>query len=276
MSALRSINKAQQLLDLDRADCEDSLYAFLRHAWKYIDPAHWQDGWPIEAVAEHLQAVIDGEISRLIINIPPRMGKSSICSVALPAWTWAQRQASTTSGPGGQFLHASYAESLSMRDSVKCRRLIKSDWYQRFWGHRFKLNADQDTKHRFGTNQGGERLITSITGHAPGEGGNCFVAGTMVATPSGEQAIETLSAGDEVLAFDHQRGMVVKSKVVATAQRTSNDIHHLRSASGHSVTCTGDHPIFSPGRGYIRAHRMGRGDGLSVAGGWHGSGRAAA
>lgn len=159
----------------DRSELEDSLYLFLRHAWKNLDPSPWVDGWPIEAVAEHLQAVVDGEIRRLIINIPPRMGKSSITSVALPAWTWAQRERSPTSGPNVQFLHASYAEKLSLRDSVKCRRLIESPWYQRYWRERFSLNSDQNTKHRFGNDKGGERLITSIGGTATGEGGSIIV-----------------------------------------------------------------------------------------------------
>lgn len=148
---------------------------FLVNAWKYIDSSPWTDGWPIEAVAEHLQAVVDGEIRRLIINIPPRMGKSSITSVALPAWTWAQSQSGPTSGPGVQFLHASYANQLSLRDSVKCRRLIESYWYQQLWGSRFKLNSDQNTKSRFSNDQGGERLITSIGAAVTGEGGSIIV-----------------------------------------------------------------------------------------------------
>jgi predicted phage terminase large subunit-like protein len=169
------VDPKAQLLDLDRVDCEDSLYMFLRSAWKYIDSSSWRDGWPIEAVAEHLQAVVDGDIRRLIINIPPRMGKSSITSVALPAWAWAQEQRSPTSGPGVQFLHASYANQLSLRDSVKCRRLIESPWYQQLWGSRFKLNSDQNTKSRFSNDQGGERLITSIGAAVTGEGGSIIV-----------------------------------------------------------------------------------------------------
>ena len=169
------VDPAKMLLELDRADCEDSLYLFLRNAWKYMDSSPWRDGWPIEAVAEHLQAVVDGDIKRLIINIPPRMGKSSITSVALPAWTWAQPDRSPTSGPGVQFLHASYANQLSLRDSVKSRRLIESPWYQKMWGSRFKLNSDQNTKSRFSNDQGGERLITSIGAAVTGEGGSIIV-----------------------------------------------------------------------------------------------------
>ena len=169
------IDPQAQLDLLDRADCEESLYEFLRNAWKYVDASQWRDGWPIEAVAEHLQAVVDGDIKRLIVNIPPRMGKSTITSVAFPAWTWAQPNRSPTSGPGVQFLMASYANQLVLRDSVKCRRLIESPWYQKHWGERFKLNSDQNTKSRFSNDQGGERLITSVGAAVTGEGGSIIV-----------------------------------------------------------------------------------------------------
>lgn len=171
----KTISIEEQLRDLDRADCEDSLYAFLVNGWRYIDPAPFAHGWPIEAVAEHLQAVVDGEIKRLIINIPPRCSKSSITSVAFPAFTWAQRRVSDTSGPGVHFLHASYSQILTLRDSTKCRRLIESPWYQSLWGDRFQLMADQNTKSRFDNDKGGSRLSTSVGSSLTGEGGNIIV-----------------------------------------------------------------------------------------------------
>ena len=173
----KRIDAAAQLLALDAAEYEDSLYLFLRAAWKYVDSSPWTDGWPIEAVAEHLQAVADGEIKRLIINIPPRCGKSTITSVAFPAWIWAQPESLSgpTAGPGVQLLHASYANQLVLRDSVKCRRLIESPWYQSMWGDRFTLNSDQNTKSRFSNDKGGERLITSVGAAVTGEGGSIIV-----------------------------------------------------------------------------------------------------
>jgi len=171
----KTISIEEQLRDLDRADCEDSLYTFLINGWKYIDPAPFAYGWPIEAVAEHLQAVVDGEITRLIINIPPRCAKSSLTSVAFPAFTWAQRRKSDTSGPGVQFLHASYSQILTLRDSTKCRRLIESPWYQSLWGDRFHLMPDQNTKSRFDNDKGGSRLSTSVGSSLTGEGGNIIV-----------------------------------------------------------------------------------------------------
>ena len=171
----REISIDEQLRDLDRVDSEDDLYTFLKFAWKYIDSSEFTDGWPIQAVADHLQAVTDGDIKRLIINIPPRCAKSSLTSVAFPAWTWAQPWNGHTSGPGVQFLHASYAQQLSLRDSVKCRRLIESPWYQQLWGDRFRLTGDQNTKTRFDNDRGGSRLATSVGSALTGEGGSIIV-----------------------------------------------------------------------------------------------------
>jgi predicted phage terminase large subunit-like protein len=159
----------------EREDLEQSLSCFLKSAWPYIDPAPWMHGWPIEAVAQHLEAVVDGELKRLIINIPPRCAKSSLCSVAFPAWVWAQPIDGPTSGPSVPFLSASYDLRLSLRDNTKCRRLIESPWYQGLWGDRVQLNSDQNTKSRFSNTAKGERLITSIGAGVTGEGGNIIL-----------------------------------------------------------------------------------------------------
>jgi predicted phage terminase large subunit-like protein len=176
LPSLANVDLNSQILDLDRAEQEDSLYEFLKGAWHVFDSAPWVDGWCIDAIAEHLQAVVDGEIKRLIINIPPRCSKSAMSSVAFPAWTWAQRAISHTSGPGVSFLFASFREDLSRRDSVNCRKVIESKWYQDRWGDRFQLSGDQNTKSRFTNDKGGFRLITSIESKgATGDGSNIIV-----------------------------------------------------------------------------------------------------
>lgn len=169
------IDPAQQQLEFQKYDLEGSLYDFTKHAWAQIDPAPFREGWPIQAVCEHLEAVVDGQIKRLIINIPPRSGKSTLTSVCFPAWTWAQTTNTITSGPGAQFVYASYAEKLALRFSLRNRRLIQSSWYQQRWGDRFNLLSDENTSHKFVNNHSGERLVTSISGTATGFGGNIFV-----------------------------------------------------------------------------------------------------
>ena len=146
------------------------MWEFIRQMWRYVDPAPFKDNWHIGAVCEHLEAVTRGEIRRLIINIPPRHMKSISVCVGWPAWTWIQNPVSPLSGPQTSFLFTSYAQALSTRDSVKCRRLIDSAPFQRRWGERFRLLGDQNTKTRFDNNHNGYRLATSVDGLLTGEG----------------------------------------------------------------------------------------------------------
>ena len=154
---------------------EKHLSHFLRIGWPYIDPADYITNWHIDAISEHLEAIANGELRRLILNIPPRHMKSLSTAVAFPAWTWAQKRRSKLTGPQVGFLSMSYAQSLSVRDNVKCRRLVESNWYQRGWGDRFKLTGDQNTKIRFENDRGGYRLASSVDGSGTGEGGDIIV-----------------------------------------------------------------------------------------------------
>ncbi len=170
----RPIDIDATMRDIEASYYESSLYEFLKAGWRYIDPNPFVDSWHLGAIAEHLQAVRDGEIKRLIINQPPRTSKSSML-VAFDPWVWAQSEETDTSGPGVQFLHASYAQNLSIRDSVKTRRLIESPWYKKYWGDRVKITSDQNTKTRFDNDHGGYRLATSVGGTLTGEGGHALI-----------------------------------------------------------------------------------------------------
>lgn len=156
---------------------ETSLRHFIGQAWRYIDPAAFVPGWHVDAICEHLEAVTAGEIKRLLITVPPRAMKSLSVSVAWPAWTWMQepKPGLGLAGPAINFLFSSYAAALSIRDSVKTRRLIGSPWYLRNWGARVRLSDDQAAKARFELLGGGSRLATSVDGHLTGEGGDVVV-----------------------------------------------------------------------------------------------------
>jgi hypothetical protein len=77
--------------------------------------------------------------------------------------------------PERRWLFSSHGAQLSIRDSIKCRRLIESSWYQARWADRFALTSDQDTKGRFDNDRSGYRLSTSVGGAATGEGGDRIV-----------------------------------------------------------------------------------------------------
>lgn len=153
-------------LELQRELCRRSLAYFAREAWPLVEPGReYIHGWHIDAVCEHLEAVTKGRIRNLLINMPPRHMKSLLVSVFWPVWVW-------TFKPETRWLFSSYAESLSMRDSVKCRRIIQSSWYQKRFGYLFQLTGDQNEKRRFDNNKTGYRIATSVAGAGTGEGGD--------------------------------------------------------------------------------------------------------
>lgn len=129
--------------EIDREMAGRHLGEFVRQAWPIIEPSTaFVPGWHIDAIVEHLAAVSRGQIRNLLINVPPRHMKSLLVSVLWPAWEWI-------TWPERRWLFSSYAASLSIRDSVKCRRLIESPWYRGLWGDVFTLTGDQNAKGRF-------------------------------------------------------------------------------------------------------------------------------
>jgi hypothetical protein len=142
---------------------------FVRQAWPIVESSTpFVPGWHIDAIIDHLETVSRGQIRNLLINVPPRHMKSLLVAVLWPAWEWIRF-------PERRWLYSSYAASLSIRDSVKCRRLIESPWYRGLWGDRFVLTGDQNTKGRFDNNRSGYRIATSVGGAATGEGGDRIV-----------------------------------------------------------------------------------------------------
>jgi predicted phage terminase large subunit-like protein len=147
---------------------ETSFYEFAKAAWPNIDSSTFQDAWHARAICEHLEAVVRGLIPKLIINVPPRTGKSALISIMFPAWVWITQ-------PKMKFLYGSHAYSLALDHSRRCRLLIESDWYQKRWGSIFKLSADQSTKHFFTNDKHGHRLATSVGGGVTGFGANILI-----------------------------------------------------------------------------------------------------
>lgn len=146
--------------EIDRRECR-SLATFAQRAWHVLEPAaelKW--GWALDAMCEHLEAVSSGEILQLLMNVPPGCMKSLLCGVIFPAYEW---------GPLGKphlrFLGTSHKQDLAVRDNLKCRRLIQSQWFQERWP--VVLTGDQNAKTKFENDKTGFReamAFTSMTG----------------------------------------------------------------------------------------------------------------
>lgn len=150
-----------------------SLHEFTRAAWHIIEPGRpFIDNWHLKAICDHLQAVSERRIKRLVINVPFRTSKSTIVSVMWPAWTWAQDPEKVpAAGPNHQWLCGSYAAKLAVRDSLKMRRLVTSDWYQSYYSD-VALASDQNEKTRFQNTEQGYRIAFGMTGGVMGDGGD--------------------------------------------------------------------------------------------------------
>jgi hypothetical protein len=170
--------------ELEAERLRRSLPRFVRSAWPLLEPAtQFREGWHLDALCEALEAVARGELRRLIINVPPRHMKSLAAAVFFPCWLWLSR-------PEARLLYASYSQALSIRDSLKCRRLIEADGtagegtllerlgYRGLLlllGEDWGLAGDQRAKQRFENSRTGYRLATSVGGTATGEGGDLLV-----------------------------------------------------------------------------------------------------
>ena len=72
---------------LDIVDGQESLLAFTKRLWPVLEPqTPFVNGWAMEAICEHLEAVTDGYIKRLLVNVPPGFSKSMLTDVFFPAW----------------------------------------------------------------------------------------------------------------------------------------------------------------------------------------------
>jgi predicted phage terminase large subunit-like protein len=156
------VNSKHTLAEVKAQLAKADLAEFVRQAWHVLEPETplvW--GWHVDAICQHLEAVTEGEIKRLLINVPPGHMKSLLVSVFWPAWMWLKY-------PGWRALFGSYDMGLSTRDSVKCRTLIQSEWYRRTFAPAWKLRGDQNIKTWFENTAGGLRMALAVGGKGTG------------------------------------------------------------------------------------------------------------
>lgn len=189
-------DQLQRFLDgANKTLAERHLYDFVQQGWSSVDSHQFLDAWAIEALCVHLEAVTRGEIKRLLVNFPPRCGKTIVTSACWPLWTWLQKNRSITSGPGVSFLCASYGADLSLKNAELMRSLMNSPWFQANWGDKIKIRASEDTKAAFANLDGGRRESTSITGRLIGFGGSVI----LVDDPHNTEDVESEAEREHVL-----------------------------------------------------------------------------
>lgn len=148
--------------------CRHDFTAFLRKGWPWIsggEPLDWN--WHLDAICYRLERIEEGEILRLLINLPPRNGKSKTVSVLWVAWRLGR-------DPTLNFVCVSYSNELSGKMARDCRTVMEAPWYREIFPGTV-ISKTRSAAWDFETTRGGGRLATSVTGTLTGRGGDIII-----------------------------------------------------------------------------------------------------
>jgi predicted phage terminase large subunit-like protein len=141
--------------------------AFAVKAFNLVNPG--QDLFPnlaFLAICRKFEQVQSGEIKRLLINVPPRSGKSVISSIAFPAFVLGRE-------PWRRLICASYSVDLAAKLARDTRTVMLDPSYRTIFPA--TVIAGKNTETELETTQGGHRYSTSVGGTLTGRGGNFII-----------------------------------------------------------------------------------------------------
>jgi predicted phage terminase large subunit-like protein len=153
---------------LVNAACRKDFVSFVRKSFHVLNPsAIFYMNWDICAVAYVLEQVRLGEIKRLIINMPPRSLKSTMCSVAFPAYVLGH-------DPTKRLIVASYSADLAIKLGNDFRAVVNSEEYRAIFPG-MRISALKNTQTEVVTTRNGFRLAMSVDGALTGRGGDIII-----------------------------------------------------------------------------------------------------
>lgn len=144
-----------------------SLTSFVARVFRELEPQHvYVASDHVDILADRLERMSEGEMQRLIINLPPRHLKSTVTSVAFVAWMLGRN-------PSLRFVLVSYGADLVLKHMRQVRHILGTAWYRRlFPGTRI---AGRNTQFEFETSRRGSVYTTTIEGALTGRGGDYFI-----------------------------------------------------------------------------------------------------
>lgn len=159
----QDVKKAQQALDyLLRTNFE----CFLQMCFLHLSSgAPYLPNWHIKAIAHQLDRIRRGEITRLIINMPPRYLKSLTVTVAFTAFLLGHE-------PWRKIFAISYGDELSAKHASDFRSIVHAPWFKRAFR---KMQILRSVDGELVTTKRGFRKSTSVSGPLTGLGGDLFI-----------------------------------------------------------------------------------------------------
>ncbi len=161
------------------ADCRADLLTFTQTMFSARKGADMKPSWHQGAICDALERVVIGECKRLIINIPPRSGKTELAVINFIAWCMGNF-------PESEFIHASYSKRLATANAYAVRAIMQHETYAEIFNHT-ALAGDSKAKDEFRTEHGGIVYATgaegTITGYGAGGMGDSFKGAIVIDDP---------------------------------------------------------------------------------------------
>ena len=159
------------------------LVSFIFKCFHTLNPGiELVDSWYIECLVWELLRCQAGQCRRMVIAMPPRYGKSTIVSVAFPAWLLGHN-------PSFRIICASYSQELAFRLSADFRRIIESDWYRELFPD-FAPQGDKCSEREVKTTANGWRYATSVGGPLTGIGGDIIIIDDAIKAADAKSEVE--------------------------------------------------------------------------------------
>ena len=169
-----------------------SLLTFTETMFKARKGASIRRNWHQDEICNALERIVIGDCKRLIINIPPRSGKTEFAVVNFIAWCMGN-------WPDSEFIHASYSKRIAAANAYAVRHLMAHKTYQEIFPQ-VVLADDSKAKDEFRTEAGGLVYATgadgSITGVGAGKMRDVFGGAIVIDDPhkAGEANSEVMRA----------------------------------------------------------------------------------
>lgn len=160
---------------LAREFARQDFYFFVRWMFYHKKGVEWCKNWHHEVIADAMKRVFKKTCTRLIINLPPRYGKTEEVIVLFSAWAMGNY-------PDSEFIHASYSAPLAGENSFNVREVVTHPEYRAIFPE-VNLRLDSKGKEHWKTDKGGVFYSTgtggSLTGYGAGkereEFGGCIL-----------------------------------------------------------------------------------------------------
>ncbi len=188
--------------------CENDLLFFSRYLYKENTRRNFIVAPHFVNIANTLTDVVNGKIKRLVINIPPRYGKTELAVKCFIAWCLSKN-------PQSKFIHLSYSDNLALDNSSQTKEYIESDSFQKFWP--MALKKDAQSKSKWFNEYGGGVYATSSGGAITGFGAGVAESNTF----SGAIIIDDPLKPDD--AFSEVKRKVVNDRFNNTIRSRVND-----------------------------------------------------